>query len=108
MAARPLREQRWGQLIVAAYRCGRQADALRAYQRCRTVLADELGLEPGRGLRRLEAAVLAQDPSLDWYPAGPTPAVPSHSAPGHAGARPTRSRLAEEPPAPFLGICRCR
>ena len=103
VAARPLREQRWGQLIVAAYRCGRQADALRAYQRCRTVLADELGLEPGPGLRRLEAAVLAQDPSLDWYPAGPTPAVPSHSAPGHAGARPTRSRLAEEPPAPFLG-----
>jgi predicted ATPase len=103
VAARPLREQRWGQLIVAAYRCGRQADALRAYQRCRTVLADELGLEPGPGLRRLEAAVLAQDPSLDWYQAGPTPAVPSHSAPGHAGARPTRSRLAEEPPAPFLG-----
>ena len=103
VAARPLREQRWGQLIVAAYRCGRQADALRAYQRYRTVLADELGLEPGPGLRRLEAAVLAQDPSLDWYQAGPTPAVPSHSAPGHAGARPTPSRLAEEPPAPFLG-----
>jgi len=73
--ARPLRERRWGQLIVATYRCGRQADALRAYQRCRTVLADELGLEPGPELRRLEAAVLAQDPSLDWQPAA-TPPVP--------------------------------
>jgi DNA-binding SARP family transcriptional activator len=68
---RPLRERRWEQLIVAAYRSGRQADALRAYQRCRTVLGDELGLEPGPGLRRLEKAVLAQDPALDWEPAGP-------------------------------------
>src|SRR5215472_452506 len=47
VAARPLRERRWAQLIVATYRCGRQADALRAYQRGRAVLADELGLEPG-------------------------------------------------------------
>ena len=44
---RPLRERRWGQLIVATYRCGRQGDALRAYQRCRTVLADDLGIDPG-------------------------------------------------------------
>jgi DNA-binding SARP family transcriptional activator len=72
--ARPLRERRWGQLIVAAYRCGRQADALHAYQRCRTILAEELGLEPGPELRRLEAAVLAQDPSLDWQPAAAPPA----------------------------------
>src|SRR6516164_11361688 len=86
--ARPLRERRWGQLIVAAYRGGRQADALRAYQRCRTVLAGELGLEPGAELRRLEAAVLAQDPSLDWHPAAaaaPAPPVP-------AGARPATAQ----------------
>jgi DNA-binding SARP family transcriptional activator len=77
--ARPLRERRWGQLIVAAYRCGQQADALRAYQRCRTILAGELGLEPGPELRRLEAAVLAQDPSLDWPPAAgpPAPELPA-------------------------------
>ena len=88
--ARPLRERRWGQLIVASYRCGRQADALRAYQRCRTVLAEELGLEPGPELRRLEAAVLAQDPSLDWRP--PTAAA----GPVAPGAQPAR---AERPPA---------
>jgi hypothetical protein len=60
--ARPLQERRWGQLIVAACRCGptgRQADALRAHQRCRTALAGEVGLEPGPELRRPEAAVLA-------------------------------------------------
>ena len=93
--ARPLRERRWGQLIVASYRCGRQADALRAYQRCRTVLAEELGLEPGPELRRLEAAVLAQDPSLDWRPA----AVSAESGP--AGPAPTRVQpgRAERPPA---------
>jgi predicted ATPase/DNA-binding SARP family transcriptional activator len=100
VAARPLRERRWGQLIVATYRCGRQADALRAYQRCRTVLADELGLEPGPGLRRLEAAVLAQDPSLDWHP---TAAATSPAAPWHAEARPTGSPPADKRPALLQG-----
>jgi Bacterial transcriptional activator domain/AAA ATPase domain len=69
--------------MVAAFRCGRQADALRAYQRCRAVLAGELGLEPGAELRRLEAAVLAQDPALDWHPAGGAAPAP----PGQAGAQ---------------------
>jgi WD40 repeat protein/DNA-binding SARP family transcriptional activator/class 3 adenylate cyclase len=61
----PFRERLWAQLIVALYRAGRQRDALEAYQRARRLLADELGIEPGPDLRRLEAAVLAQDPSLD-------------------------------------------
>ena len=61
----PLRERFRGQLMVALYRAGRQADALRAYQAARTVLGDELGLEPGRELQRIEAAILAQDPELD-------------------------------------------
>ena len=51
--------------MLALYRAGRQADALRAYQAARAVLGDELGLEPGRELQRLEAAILAQDPDLD-------------------------------------------
>jgi DNA-binding SARP family transcriptional activator len=61
----PLRERFWGQLMVALYRAGRQADAVRAYQRARDVLVEQLGLEPGADLRRLEAAVLARDPALD-------------------------------------------
>jgi WD40 repeat protein/DNA-binding SARP family transcriptional activator len=61
----PFRERLWGQLMLALYRSGRQRDALDAYQRARRLLVDELGIEPGPDLRRLEAAVLAQDPSLD-------------------------------------------
>jgi DNA-binding SARP family transcriptional activator/pimeloyl-ACP methyl ester carboxylesterase len=61
----PFRERLWGHLMVALHRTGRQADALAAYQRARGMLRDELGLEPGGDLQRLERAVLAQDPSLD-------------------------------------------
>ena len=60
-AAAPLRERRWKQLIIALYRVGHQAEALRAYQALRRTLADELGLDPSPDLQRLEAAVLAQD-----------------------------------------------
>ena len=64
VAAEPLRERRWGLLMLALYRCGRQGDALRAYQRLRRMLGDELGVEPGVETRALEAAILAQDPAL--------------------------------------------
>jgi len=66
-AEHPLREQLHGQLILALYRSGRQADALTAYQRVRDLLADELGIDPGEPLRQLHASVLAQDPALDWH-----------------------------------------
>jgi predicted ATPase/DNA-binding SARP family transcriptional activator len=62
--AHPVRERFHGQLMVALYRCGRQAEALRAYQDARTLLADELGLDPGPELQQLEAAILAQDRAL--------------------------------------------
>ena len=65
VARHPLRERLWAALMMALYRSGRQADAVRAYQRARDVLVEELGLEPGAELRRLEAAVLAGDSALD-------------------------------------------
>jgi predicted ATPase/DNA-binding SARP family transcriptional activator len=65
VAQYPLRERLRGQQMLALYRAGRQADALRAYQVARAVLADELGLDPGRDLQRLESAILGQDPALD-------------------------------------------
>jgi hypothetical protein len=68
-AEQPLREGVHGRRIVALYRCGRQAEALEAYQAARRALVEELGVEPGRALRELQQAVLAQDPSLDLTPA---------------------------------------
>ena len=88
VARHPLRERLWAALMVALYRAGRQADAVRAYQRARDVLVEELGLEPGAELRRLEAAVLAGDSVLD---------TPDATAPSTAGraldpaSRPARS-----------------
>jgi YVTN family beta-propeller protein len=61
----PLRERVRGQLMLALYRCGRQADALKGYRDARVQLLDELGLEPGRALQGLERAVLAHDAALD-------------------------------------------
>lgn len=69
----PYRERRWAQLMLALYRAGRQAEALRAYQRVRTILGDELGIEPGPELRRLEGAILAHDPTLDREGLAPGP-----------------------------------
>ena len=56
----PFRERSWGQLIVALYRSGRQADALAAYQRVRATLVEHMGLEPNPELKRLERQVLQQ------------------------------------------------
>ena len=61
----PFRERLRGALMLALYRSGRQADALQAYHDARTLLVEELGLEPGPALRELEAAILRQDRVLD-------------------------------------------
>jgi DNA-binding SARP family transcriptional activator/tetratricopeptide (TPR) repeat protein len=60
----PFRERLRGQVMLALYRSGRQADALAAYQQTRRILVDELGIEPSAPLRELEQAILRQDASL--------------------------------------------
>src|SRR3954469_14694353 len=67
----PLRERLRCQLMLALYRSGRQAEALHAYRVARRELSDELGLEPGGELNRLERAILESDPALDLAPEGP-------------------------------------
>lgn len=71
LALQPTRERLWELLIRALYRAGRQSDALLAFVRARRVLAEELGVDPGRQLRAAHAAVLAQDPALDRVWSGP-------------------------------------
>src|SRR4029453_8742417 len=63
-AAHPMRERLWGQLILALYRSGRQADALAAFDRARELLADQLGIDPSRELQDMHERVLRQDESL--------------------------------------------
>jgi DNA-binding SARP family transcriptional activator len=60
----PLRERPRGQLMLALYRCGRQADALESYQQARRVLTEELGLEPSEALSELQRGILVHDASL--------------------------------------------
>ena len=85
----PLRERLCELLILALYRSGRQAEALRAYTEIRDRLVDELGIDPGPALRELQARILAQDPSLGpaSAPASPAPAqvVAPPKAAGHLG-----------------------
>jgi predicted ATPase/DNA-binding SARP family transcriptional activator len=68
VAEQPFRERRWEQLMLALYRAGRQAEALRAYQRLRTTLQDELAIEPREETKTLELAILNQDSGLQWVP----------------------------------------
>src|SRR5262245_65750791 len=65
VAQEPLRERLRGQLMLALYRCGRQADALEVYRSGRRLLDEELGLQPDDELQGLEKAILNHDPSLD-------------------------------------------
>jgi DNA-binding SARP family transcriptional activator len=95
--AHPLREHGCELLVLALYRAGRQAEALAVLRATRTRLADELGIDPGAALQRLERDILNQTPTLDWHPPTSTPAasLAEGVAPPVSPAPPTTT-----PPAP--------
>ncbi|MGH8978234.1 MAG: ATP-binding protein, partial [Acidimicrobiia bacterium] len=95
--ADPYREPMWRMLVVALYRSGRQADALRACRRAGEVLRDELGIEPSAELKDLEHAVLEQRSSLD-APARPSGVSEVDGRPG--GPQPTSPPV---PATPLVG-----
>jgi YVTN family beta-propeller protein len=97
VADHPLRERLHAQRMLALYRSGRQAEALDAYRQARGALVEQVGIEPGAELQRLQHAILAHDPALD-PPARPPPARPPPAPPAHD--RPPRRRRA----TPLLAI----
>ncbi|MFF9087425.1 BTAD domain-containing putative transcriptional regulator [Streptomyces sp. NPDC014991] len=101
--AEPLRERSCGQLMLALYRCGRQADALNAYTRLRAQLVENLGLEPARELQALQQAILIQDISLSPGVGGPLPDRTGDGSPRDAAygiVRTEATAAAATPPPP--------
>ena len=91
VVAHPYRERLRGQLMVALYRSGRQVDALSAYRVGRQALVEQLGIDPGPGLQRLERQILAQDESLQ-PPVSAPPPVRSQVPPAARALEPALTR----------------
>lgn len=93
VAQHPLREGLWALLMKALYRSGRQADALGAYQRLRSLLVEQLGVDPSVELQELELQILDHDPSLDRPERGLGRPAPTDVVAG-AGAPPSNASFA--------------
>jgi DNA-binding SARP family transcriptional activator len=98
VSAHPLRERLRGQLMLALYRCGRQADALMVYRSGRRLLDEELGLEPDDELQRLEKAILNHDPSLE------SPVVSGAKEPSRAQRRRASSHTKAQVPPDSVAV----
>jgi DNA-binding SARP family transcriptional activator len=98
VAQEPLRERLRGQLMLALYRCGRQADALEVYRSGRRLLDEELGLKPDDELQRLERAILNHDPSLE------SPVVAGVKRPSVAQRRRASSRTQPAVPPDSVAV----
>ncbi|RJL26461.1 AfsR/SARP family transcriptional regulator [Bailinhaonella thermotolerans] len=108
VAEQPLREEAWRLLALALYRCGRQGDALGALRRARTALVDELGVDPGPALQRLETDILAQAAHLDEPRQAPPATIAADPAqpgpePAAGPAGPVLEPIAEPAAEPFVG-----
>jgi len=97
VAAHPLSERLHAQRMLALYRSGRQAEALAAYRHARSVLVEEIGVEPGPELRRLHEAILRQDAAALDLPAA---AAPPAAAPSSVAAGPRAPPVARRRPGP--------
>jgi DNA-binding SARP family transcriptional activator len=101
--ANPMRERLWSQRMLALYRCGRQAEALRVFQDLRSILVAELGIDPGHDVTWLEHAILTQEPGLH-FPVPPEHEDETAGSGPEVDSTPYRFRLPPAPnESPFVG-----